>query len=90
MAARNRHPFKHRGILQRRPHTARSIRPPGLSNPRRFGYEIPLLLDMQPAGRFLGERFYRAGGVPSVLWELHEAGILEGNCLIPRLAGPDP
>ncbi len=46
-----------------------------------YGYELPLLLDMQPAGHFLGERFHRAGGVPSVLWELLQAGILDGDCL---------
>lgn len=45
------------------------------------GYELPLLLDMQPAGRFLGERFHRAGGVPAVLWELLDAGKLDGGCL---------
>jgi dihydroxy-acid dehydratase len=33
------------------------------------GYDLPLIVDMQPAGRFLGERFHRAGGVPSVMWE---------------------
>jgi dihydroxy-acid dehydratase len=46
-----------------------------------FGYDIPLLVDMQPAGRFLGERFHRAGGVPAVLWELLRAGKLDGDCL---------
>jgi dihydroxy-acid dehydratase len=40
------------------------------------GHRLPLLLDMQPAGRFLGERFHRAGGVPAVLWELLKAGKL--------------
>ena len=40
------------------------------------GQRVPLLLDMQPAGRFLGERFHRAGGVPAVMWELHQAGLL--------------
>jgi dihydroxy-acid dehydratase len=44
-------------------------------------YDIPLLVDMQPAGRFLGERFHRAGGVPAVLWELLKAGRLEGGAL---------
>jgi dihydroxy-acid dehydratase len=44
-----------------------------------FGYDVPLLLDMQPAGRFLGERFHRAGGVPAVMWELLEAGLLDGH-----------
>lgn len=43
------------------------------------GHRLPLLLDMQPAGRFLGERFHRAGGVPAVLWELHRAGRLHAD-----------
>ena len=33
-------------------------------------YDIPLLVNMQPAGQYLGERFHRAGGVPAVLCEL--------------------
>ncbi len=41
-----------------------------------IGYNIPLLLDMQPAGRFLGEEFHRAGGVPAVVAELIGAGRL--------------
>lgn len=45
------------------------------------GYSQPLLLDMQPAGRFLGERFHRAGGVPALLWELHNAGRLHADRL---------
>lgn len=43
-------------------------------------YDLPLLLDMQPAGRFLGERFFRAGGVPALMWELQQAGRLHGDC----------
>jgi xylonate dehydratase len=43
-------------------------------------YDLPLLLDMQPAGRFLGERFFRAGGVPALMWELEQAGRLHGDC----------
>jgi dihydroxy-acid dehydratase len=43
---------------------------------QRLGPEIPLLVDLQPAGRFLGEMFYRAGGVPAVLKELAKAGKL--------------
>ncbi|MDO6840547.1 IlvD/Edd family dehydratase [Paraglaciecola chathamensis] len=42
---------------------------------------IPLLANVQPAGEFLGERFHRAGGVPAVLWELLEAGELDGDVL---------
>ncbi|MGW8190720.1 IlvD/Edd family dehydratase [uncultured Sphingomonas sp.] len=44
-----------------------------------FGYDLPLLVDVQPAGRFLGERFHRAGGVPAVLSELIAAGKVDGN-----------
>ncbi|MDX3900825.1 MAG: IlvD/Edd family dehydratase [Sphingobium sp.] len=45
------------------------------------GHDLPLIVDMQPAGRFLGERFHRAGGVPAVMWELMQAGVLEAGCL---------
>jgi dihydroxyacid dehydratase/phosphogluconate dehydratase len=44
------------------------------------GYDLPLLLNMQPAGKFLGERFFRAGGVPALMWELLQAGRLHGDC----------
>ncbi len=43
------------------------------------GYDLPLLVDVQPAGRFLGERFHRAGGVPAVLSELIAAGKVDGG-----------
>ena len=46
-----------------------------------FGYDLPLLADVQPAGRFLGERFHRAGGVPAILCELAGAGRLDPDCL---------
>ena len=48
---------------------------------QRLGPEIPLLVDMQPAGRYLGERFHRGGGVPAVLKELLKAGKLHGDAL---------
>src|SRR6185437_11763976 len=44
-------------------------------------YDLPLLVNMQPAGKYLGERFFRAGGVPAVMWELQNAGKLHGNCM---------
>lgn len=47
----------------------------------RHGYELPLLVNMQPAGKYLGERFHRAGGVPAAMWELLNAGRLAGDCL---------
>lgn len=43
---------------------------------QRLGLEVPLLVDLQPAGQFLGEDFHRAGGVPAVLAELIAAGLL--------------
>jgi dihydroxy-acid dehydratase len=45
----------------------------------RFGYDVPLLLNMQPAGKYLGERFHRAGGVPAIMWELEQKGLLRSN-----------
>lgn len=44
------------------------------------GYDLPLLVNMQPAGKYLGERFHRAGGVPAAMWELLQAGKLHGDC----------
>src|SRR5919112_267062 len=43
------------------------------------GYDVPLLVNMQPAGEYLGERFHRAGGVPAVLGELLQAGKIDGG-----------
>ena len=48
---------------------------------QRLGPDIPLLVDVQPAGRFLGEKFHRAGGVPAVLKELLAAGRLHGDAM---------
>jgi dihydroxy-acid dehydratase len=45
-----------------------------------FGYDIPLLANVQPAGQFLSERFHRAGGVPAIMRELLDAGRLDGSC----------
>jgi dihydroxy-acid dehydratase len=41
---------------------------------QRIGHKIPLLVNMQPAGKYLGEEFHRAGGVPAVVAELIGAG----------------
>ncbi|MEO0912683.1 MAG: dihydroxy-acid dehydratase, partial [Pseudomonadota bacterium] len=45
------------------------------------GYDQPLLVNMQPAGKYLGESFFRAGGVPAVMGELLAAGKLHGDAL---------
>jgi dihydroxy-acid dehydratase len=46
-----------------------------------IGYKIPLLVNMQPAGKYLGEEYYRAGGLPAVLNELIAAGRLHADAL---------
>jgi dihydroxy-acid dehydratase len=45
------------------------------------GYELPLLVNMQPAGKYLGESFERAGGVPAVMGEMLKAGLLHGGAM---------
>jgi dihydroxy-acid dehydratase len=47
----------------------------------RIGFEIPLLVNMQPAGEYLGEEYYRAGGLPAVLAELIGAGKIHESAL---------
>jgi len=47
----------------------------------RVGYDVPLLVNMQPAGKYLGEEYYRAGGLPAVMQELLQAGRLHGDAL---------
>ena len=44
-----------------------------------YGREVPLLVNMLPAGKYLGERFHRAGGVPAVLCELLRARHIDGS-----------
>lgn len=43
----------------------------------KIGYEVPLLVNMQPAGEYLGEDYYRAGGLPAVIAELLAKGKLK-------------
>ncbi|OIQ31676.1 MAG: dihydroxy-acid dehydratase [Alphaproteobacteria bacterium MedPE-SWcel] len=45
------------------------------------GFDLPLLVNMQPAGKYLGERFFRAGGVPAVMGEMRRAGMLHLDVL---------
>jgi dihydroxy-acid dehydratase len=47
----------------------------------KVGYDVPLLVNMQPAGEFLGEDYYRAGGLPAVMHELNAEGRLHGEAL---------
>ena len=47
----------------------------------KVGLDIPLLVNMQPAGKYLGEEYYRAGGLPAVMNELRRAGKLHEGAL---------
>ena len=40
------------------------------------GHHVPLIVNLQPAGEYLGEDYHRAGGVPAVVGELLAAGLL--------------
>jgi xylonate dehydratase len=48
---------------------------------QKVGFDVPLLVNMQPAGKYLGESFYRAGGVPAVMGELRKAGRLRDGAM---------
>ncbi|MDP7451058.1 MAG: IlvD/Edd family dehydratase [Arenicellales bacterium] len=45
------------------------------------GLTIPLLVNLQPAGEYLGEAYHQAGGVPAVMHELLKAGRLHGDSM---------
>jgi dihydroxy-acid dehydratase len=48
---------------------------------QQLGLGVPLLVDLQPAGKYLGEEFHRAGGVPAVVHELMSRGLIHENAL---------
>jgi dihydroxy-acid dehydratase len=45
----------------------------------RYGHKVPLLVNLQPAGEYLGEDYYHAGGVPAVVNELMGQGLIREN-----------
>ncbi len=47
----------------------------------KYGRDLPLIVNLQPAGKYLGEKFHRAGGVPAVVSELLRKGKLDGTAL---------
>ncbi len=47
----------------------------------KHGYDLPLLVNLQPAGEYLGEDYHRAGGVPAVVAELIGAGKIHEDCI---------
>ncbi|HTV20664.1 MAG TPA: IlvD/Edd family dehydratase [Polyangiaceae bacterium] len=71
------------GSTNAQPHLVAMARHAGVeitpSDWMKYGRDIPLLVNMQPAGKYLGERFHRAGGVPALLCELLRAGRIDGN-----------
>ncbi|MEC8145346.1 MAG: IlvD/Edd family dehydratase [Pseudomonadota bacterium] len=69
---------------------------------QKHGHKIPLLVNLQPAGEYLGEDYHRAGGVPAVVGELMRNKLLPhpdamtangrsigDNCRDSRIANPD-
>jgi dihydroxy-acid dehydratase len=73
------------GSTNAQPHLVAMARHAGIDiEPRdwmEYGHRIPLIVNMQPAGKYLGERFHRAGGVPAVLCELLRTRRIDGNVL---------
>jgi dihydroxy-acid dehydratase len=45
------------------------------------GQKVPLLVNLQPAGEYLGEDYYRAGGVPAVISELMKQGLIAEDAI---------
>ncbi|WP_078085208.1 IlvD/Edd family dehydratase [Microbulbifer mangrovi] len=46
---------------------------------QQYGEDIPLLVNCMPAGKYLGEEFYRAGGVPALVKQLIENDLIDGS-----------
>jgi dihydroxy-acid dehydratase len=42
----------------------------------KIGHKVPLLVNLQPAGKYLGEEYHRAGGVPAVVNQLDKQGLI--------------
>ena len=45
------------------------------------GHKVPLLVNMQPAGKYLGEEYFRAGGLPAVINELMKRKLIHEDAL---------
>jgi dihydroxy-acid dehydratase len=46
-----------------------------------YGHKVPLMVNLQPSGEYLGEDFYRAGGVPAVVAELMKQGLIHEDAI---------
>jgi dihydroxy-acid dehydratase len=47
----------------------------------KHGRRVPLLVNLQPAGKYLGEEYHRAGGVPGVVNELMKRKLIHEDAL---------
>lgn len=45
------------------------------------GHKVPLLVNLQPAGEYLGEDYYHAGGVPAVVSQLMKRGLIDEGAM---------
>jgi dihydroxy-acid dehydratase len=48
---------------------------------QKYGHDVPLLVNLQPAGQYLGEDYFQAGGVPAVVAELMGQGLIREHAL---------
>ena len=48
---------------------------------QRLGHKVPLLVNLQPAGEYLGEDFHHAGGVPAVIAQLISHGLIHEKAM---------
>jgi dihydroxy-acid dehydratase len=46
-----------------------------------YGRDVPLLVNLQPAGEYLGEDYFRAGGVPAVTRQLMQQGLIDESAV---------
>ncbi|MCK0207362.1 dihydroxy-acid dehydratase family protein [Starkeya koreensis] len=46
-----------------------------------YGEDVPLLVNLQPAGEYLGEDYYHAGGVPAVVNQLMAQGLIAEDAI---------
>jgi dihydroxy-acid dehydratase len=53
----------------------------GVGDWQAFGHKVPLLVNLQPAGEYLGEDYYRAGGVPAVVNQLMAKGLIREDVI---------
>ncbi|HEX8419023.1 MAG TPA: IlvD/Edd family dehydratase [Sphingomonas sp.] len=48
---------------------------------QKYGHHVPLMVNLQPAGEYLGEDYYHAGGVPAVVAELMKQGLIHEDAI---------